>query len=364
MRIALAEKLLVKIMNWSSEEISQERPLLQALSNLKYDEYLNFSSGSRFIESLVKWLDQFIEPDEKRIAYTFIKERLIFFSSDQISHLVNITFNDKINPVLIEKTAAKLKINPYFVNRITDSEEYKDTLRRSLFIGLSDGSRIDQLRRASAINNEQVLLTYDVSKEKTNDMLRELKKSGYAGKFSSIFLIDDFTASGISYFRFDEKSKNWKGKINKTIASIIDNNSGNLHNLVNEFETIKIHIIFYIATEEAVKKLDDNINLWKQKFNYVFDFDIDVVQLISNDNKEQILSDDDFTKLSKKYFDERIIDRHYKEGIHSRPYLGFNECALPIVLSHNTPNNSLTILWLPEDMKYTGLFPRVSRHKE
>lgn len=74
MRTALAEKLLVKIMNWNTEEISQERPLLQALSNLKYDEYQNFSSGSRFIESLVKWLDQFKEQSEKQVAYSFIKE--------------------------------------------------------------------------------------------------------------------------------------------------------------------------------------------------------------------------------------------------------------------------------------------------
>src|ERR1035437_3884055 len=149
MRTALAEKLLVKIMNWTSEEISEERPLIQALSNLKYDEYQNFSSGSRFIESLVKWLDQFKELEEKKIAYSFIKEQLIFFSNDQISHLVDITFSDKINPVLIDQTANKLKISPYLMSKIIASDEYKETIRRSLFIGLSDGSRIDQLRRAS-----------------------------------------------------------------------------------------------------------------------------------------------------------------------------------------------------------------------
>ena len=30
MRTALAERLLVKIMEWSSEEISKQRPMLQA----------------------------------------------------------------------------------------------------------------------------------------------------------------------------------------------------------------------------------------------------------------------------------------------------------------------------------------------
>jgi len=361
MRTALAEKLLVKIMNWSSEEISKERPLLQALSNLKYDEYHNFSSGSRFIESFVKWLDQFKESEEKKIAYSFIKEHLIFFSSDQISHLVNITFSDKINPILIEEAANKLKISPFLISKIIKSGEYKETLRRSLFIGLSDGSKIDQLRRVSDLNNEQILQTYTVDENKSDDMLKELKKSGYPGEFSSIFLVDDFTASGTSYFRFDKTKKEWSGKIFKTIQSILN---GSLNDLVSQSDIIKIHIIFFIATEESINSLRNNIRIWKQETKYKFEFHIEAVQLITNDIKVQMISNKDFIKLTEKYFDARIIDRHYTKGKHDRPYLGFNECALPLVLYHNTPNNSLTILWLPEDMNYTGLFPRTSRHKE
>jgi hypothetical protein len=360
MRTALAEKLLVKIMNWSSEEISEERPLIQALANLKYDEYQNFSSGSRFIESLVKWLDQFTEPDERKMAYSFIKEQLIFFSNDQLLHLVDITFSDKINPVLIENTASKLGISPYLISRIIGSKDYEETVRKSLFIGLSDGSRIDQLRRASGLNNEQVLPTYNVSAEKVEDMLAELKKSGYNGEFNSVFLIDDFTASGTSYFRFDSTKNEWKGKIFKTINYIIN---GNLKKLVSQSETIKIHIIFFIATEDSIKKLTDNINTWKQNSNSDFQFSIDAVQLITNEIRSQVISRSDFIELSKKYFDDRVINRHFKLGKYDQPYLGFNECGLPLVLSHNTPNNSLTILWLPEDMNYTGLFPRISRHK-
>lgn len=363
MRTALAEKLLVKIMNWNSEEISQERPLLQALSNLKYDEYQNFSYGSRFIESLVKWLDQFKEYNEKHIAYSFIKEHLIFFSSDQLSHLVNITFTDKINPIFIQKTASKLGINSYLVNRIINSKEYDETRRSSLFIGLSDGSRIDQLRRVSKLNNEQVLQTYHVSKDKTEDMLDELMKAGYAGRFNSVFLIDDFTASGTSYFRFDEKKNEWKGKICQAINSIV-NKEGSLHPVVSDTEPIDIHIIFYLATEDAIKTLENNIKKWKNEFKLDFQFHIEVVQTIPDSIKEQVLLKTEFITLSQKYFDEKIMDIHYKKGIHSHPHLGFNECTLPLVLSHNTPNNSLTILWLPEDMQFTGLFPRVSRHKE
>ena len=42
---------------------------------------------------------------------------------------------------------------------------------------------------------------------------------------------------------------------------------------------------------------------------------------------------------------------------------GFNGNGLPLVLSHNTPNNSIGLLWA-EGTIMRPLFPRVSRHKD
>jgi hypothetical protein len=72
-----------------------------------------------------------------------------------------------------------------------------------------------------------------------------------------------------------------------------------------------------------------------------------------------------FIDLAEKYFDHSIVDSHYEKGKHEKPYLGFDECALPLILYHNTPNNTMPILWLPEsDQNRRGLFSRVTRHKE
>jgi len=43
---------------------------------------------------------------------------------------------------------------------------------------------------------------------------------------------------------------------------------------------------------------------------------------------------------------------------------GYGDCGLPVVLHHNTPNNSLALLWSYDDRAVRGLFPRVQRHKE
>lgn len=362
MRIALAEKLLVKIMGWSSNQISEERPLIQALSSFKYNEYQQFSIGTRFVESLVKWLNQFETKGEKDIAYNFIKNRLIFISNDQMLHLVNITFSDKINPFLIRKSANVLNINPFLVRKIICSNQYKTITRRSLFIGLSDGSRIDQLRRYSGLNNEQVIPTYQIGKEKVEDMKAELKKSNVTDSYNTVFLIDDFTASGTSYFR--QESSERKGKIFNVINSALHNQDAELYGLIDHTEIVDINIIFYIATDESVNKLRNEINTWKEEFNSNFNFTIEVVQKIEGGSKISVEEDKEFVELSKKYIDKSIIDVHFKKAKYENYFLGYNECALPLILVHNTPNNSMPLLWwVSSDKKFIGLFPRVTRHK-
>jgi len=92
MRKALAEKLLAKILDWDPSVISNERPIIQAMSSFKFDEYQQFSTGTLFIESLVKWLSQFKEVDERQTAYNFIRNKLLFLSNRQVLSLVESSF--------------------------------------------------------------------------------------------------------------------------------------------------------------------------------------------------------------------------------------------------------------------------------
>ena len=52
--------------------------------------------------------------------------------------------------------------------------------------------------------------------------------------------------------------------------------------------------------------------------------------------------------LGDKYYDHEIFTRaekHCREAGQSDMKLGYADCALPIVLEHNTPNNSVPLLW-------------------
>jgi hypothetical protein len=358
MRSTLAETLLTKIMEWTPDEIDRERPLLQAMANLKWNEYQQFAPGTRFLESLVKWLQQFETFTDKKIAYRLVREHLIFISSEQIAHLVNILFSEKVNPILIKKTAKEKGLAQHLVSKILNDPTYANNLRMSLFIGLSDGSRIDQFRRGAYLNNEQVIATYDISDVKVNEMLVNLQKDLPASKFKTIFLLDDFTASGKSYYR-----PGGKGKLGKIFKSFFLK-EGEGFNQAIDVENIEVHILFYIATLDAITNIKQGIEDWKKENNTEFTCTVDCLLPIDSSIKKRITDDPEIMSFISKYFDETVVDAHYKEGKHDLPYLGFNECGLPLVLNHNSPNNSLAILWLPADKEYKGLFPRISRHRE
>jgi hypothetical protein len=74
----------------------------------------------------------------------------------------------------------------------------------------------------------------------------------------------------------------------------------------------------------------------------------------------------DFMKLADKYYDDSVETEHTKLG-GSDVRLGFGRCALPLVIEHNTPNNSLALLWAETEGKdgkhaMRPLFRRRQRH--
>ncbi len=88
MRTLLADKLLAKIMEWTPEEIDRERPLLQAMADLKWNEYQQFSPGTRFLESFIKWLQQFKTLEDRKTGYRLVRDHLTFVSSEPyIGHM-------------------------------------------------------------------------------------------------------------------------------------------------------------------------------------------------------------------------------------------------------------------------------------
>lgn len=360
MREALAERLLANVMGWSPEQVAEERPLLQDLAAYKYDEYQQFSTGMHFVERLAVWLGQFSRGSDREEAYNFVKRNLLFISEPEMRHLVSLAYPDIIKPVLLAKVASQTAIPEFLVGRLASHDIFPRLRRRSLFLGLSDGARMDVLRRLARLDNEQVCAGYQLSSSKCKDLIDELNKSEKEkdARFQTLFLLDDFSGSGDSLFRI-EKSE-LKGKIHTCLDTLLrDNQTTGLFNV----NLLNVHVILYLATQRALSGLRERISRYLPRSNWPT-CDVRAVYTIPDSVQVSSEKEPEFDAILEKYYDPTIMDRHLLKGgpdvIH-----GYAGCSLPLVLNHNTPNNSIYLLWANrEDVNIIGLFPRVSRHRE
>ncbi len=365
MKEQLAERLLARVMGWDAEQVAAQRPVLQALAAYKYDEYQRFSPGQRFIESLALWLSDFKTPEHKAAAYDFVRSRLVFFSAAEIQHLVSIAYPDHIRPLLLLRSAEELALDPYHVGRVISTPAFRVHQRSCLFLGLSDGARTDVFRRSNedSVNHEQILQNYEIKAERVPKLLEKLRRDlkkidpGLKGidqaTFNTIVLMDDFSASGTSYLRFEEGKLD--GKLFEISRDIKDAKSA-VAQLVNA--KTRVFLVLYIATNQAVEHL--RALLAEHWGKQGIEFEILVVHPLLPTIK--IGTGDPLESLLNHYYDKAALeDEHTDKGQHGVKF-GYAACGLPVVLTHNTPNNSIYPLWATSS-KLRGLFPRISRHK-
>lgn len=374
----LANQLLASIMKWDARTLASERAALEFMGSMKYDAYDRYMPGMRFMSSLVQWLNDIKEEDRDE-AYKFIKKKLVFISSTQMNYLVDLLYDSKIRPILLDMATVETGMPSYKRSNKVVRTRFEIEKRSALVIGLSDGAHTDILRRSAGFNNEQVLTNYYPDGKKLKDMLDGLRKDGkMAGIetpfFRRIFLIDDFTASGKSFIRYDDTDGEYHGKLKKIIDELCakshiegDQNIEHLSYLLNpNQDKIQIDILFCIATEKARTNIKNNLDEYLKSVNWQdkVEFNIHIIQPLEDKLSNDIKNDKNLVEVLKKdkhFVKECVISKSYKVGKNDNPWLGFDECALPVVLAHNTPNNSLPIIWQDAE-RFHGLFPRISRH--
>ena len=120
----------------------------------------------------------------------------------------------------------------------------------------------------------------------------------------------------------------------------------------------------HLITNEEEKKLFKAFLLQGTKLrNDVWHNKIDVNNMEKNYNQVLILQKlVDIIKKEKYINKKNVGTKSYKVGHGEQEYFGYGDGALPLVLSHNTPNNSILVLWQDDDDHYPSLFPRINRH--
>lgn len=371
MRDRLAQRVLAKVMNWEQERLREEQDLLQTLATYKYDAYENFEPGVKFVETLAQWLSQF-RPEDRDIAYRFVRDRLIFVSAAEMAHLVRSLYPDVIRPVIRRAAADAMAISPHLIRRIEASPSFSQALRRSLFLGLSDGARIDAFRRSSPdLDNEQVHAIYGPAESKLAEMRKDLatalealngtKPDDRDATFQFVFLIDDFAGTGTSMIR-RKGDGTWAGRLKK----VSDDLKRACKNGVFDPTRVQVFVCLYMVTQEALDHFDSELRAFESDGAAWERCEILSVQHLRTSVAIRRGQDPPLDAFLDRYYSDVLEDKEsYKVGGKGIKY-GYGACGLPLVVHHNTPNNSLCVLWKDgtEVWPLTPLFRRFERHRK
>jgi hypothetical protein len=292
---------------------------------------------------------------------------LIFCSTAEMNHLVSLAYADHVRPHLLRKVAADVGLNPWHLPRATSLEEFIVLERQTLYLGLSDGARTDVFRRFNPhLSHEQVRQSHELAEERVDKLLEKLRKglseiikrapTEDQCRFRAVVLLDDFSASGVSYLRKDGDA--WDGKIGSFLTSLL--NPENPTAGLAKPADLDLLIVLYMATDHATAYLRSQLEpICEPRGIRAF---VSAVYPLGEHVRVTRGQDPTFDKVLDTYYDAGNETASTKLGGTDLKY-GFAGCGLPLVLSHNTPNNSIGLLWAQGTLM-RPLFPRVTRHKD
>lgn len=202
------------------------------------------------------------------------------------------------------------------------------------------------------MSNEQIYPLYELTPERADEM-RNVPREATGdpdARYRTLVLLDDFTASGTTYIR--EGTNKLDGKIPRAWRTALE------RGLITE--QAELDIVVYVATERALTYIAE------RAVQLVADpskLGVETIQLLSSE--VEVAATDAFYELTDKYYDSSFESSHTKVGGTQEVKRGYSDCALPLALAHNSPNNSVVLLWAGNrEASIRGLFPRVERHKD
>lgn len=362
MKEKTALKLLGEIMQWTNSQSIREFAWLRLMARLKYDGYRDFQAGMRFVESLATWLQQFQQRD-REVAYTFVRQQLIYIGPSELNSILEQFYPRFVQEQLLHTVAQRRNKKPYELMNDSSAQTEIDILRRkTLYMALSDGARIDTVRHVNVglISNEQVVASTQADSEKWRDMLDTLRgpraKNGLDDptcKFSSVYLIDDFMGTGSSLLR-QKPSKEWTGKLWRFKKSL-----ENVFNSIKECpfgDGWSLHVHHYVGSHRAAANIEGLWRKAKDVFPHAdwpwaarvdFTFGMILPEVTPITRSESPIHP--MVLLTDAYYDSILQTASTDVGGVAHLGLGYAGCGLPLVLEHNTPNNSIALLWAETD---------------
>ena len=269
---------------------------------------------------IMEWLDNFDDDNEKNYAL-YMLSRLMYFSSSSIRNLLKTLYRDLYRYPIIEQIR-KNNNNTLDPNIIEPS--FNEELMATRFLGVGNPSEsgvhlLYYFRQENKIPKDLFINTDDIVEydENGNSKLRDSYKD-----VKHYVFIDDLCGSG------------------KQATSNDSNVKRCVQHLRNIVKDAKISYFMIFGMSKGIKVIRDS-GLYNQA-NAVIELD-ESYQCFSKQSR--FFDEDNYKK-------EEARNIAYKHGCKLLPpqhSLGISDCQLLLSMHHNTPDNTLPIIWYDED---------------
>ncbi len=283
------------------------------------------------------WLDNFKQdvdgsPSEHLHALCLLSQ-FMYFGSRQIRELLKALFRDLYKYPIVESIR---KAHGDTTDAALLSKKFKDELYKTRFLGVGNPSEsgyhlLYYFRQENGLPKELFIHGHQIFKRYE----RNGRKSSLSTRFPDVtryIFIDDFSGSG-------SQAKQYSDDILKELKSITNNN-------------VRLGYYMLFSTKTGLEKIRNETQFDEVKS--VFELD-DSYKCFGSKSRYFLKKD----KTIAKSFAKKMCYDYGKILYPSNP-LGFDDGQLLIGYHHNTPDNTLPIIWYDESehTKWTPIFRR------
>jgi len=270
-------------------------------------------------DKIFKWLHNFSNENEIYLALV-LANNILYYTQDQIRYLWKYILMNRVKLFLLGELFGK---GPH--PNIDIERWFPEYLReKCIFVGYGKAGKSGQ---SMVYPFRQ---SHDIKNLKYMEMFELLHTSEDFSTIKYVFLLDDFVGSG------NQAQTTWRNKID-------GKSFDDVHKENPQLEFIYLALVgFKGGKEEIEKKLPIKVILGEEldeRFKCFSDVSI-------------IYTDPNIRKKARKVMEEK------GRMLYKYP-LGYDNMELTVAFSHNTPNNSLPVIWkkMPDGSWYP-LFER------
>lgn len=288
-----------------------------------------------------EWLSNFETEQEKEYAL-YMLSRLMYFNSSNIRHLLKSLYRDLFRYPIIEEIR---RANGNTLDERMIEDSYRKELNNTRFLGVGNPSEsgvhlLYYFRQENKIPKNLFVNTDDIViyERDTDGNIQPKLREKYKNVKRFVF-IDDLCGSGD---QATNDSSNVKRCVNnlRVFAKDAEISYLMLFGMTNGIEVVRKSGLYHDA--QAVVELDESYKCFGDKSRYFNDgvHDKDIARDMAYRYGYQIWD---------KYLSLLGCDEYIRKNTASEHALGYKKSQLLISMHHNTPDNTLPIIWFDED---------------